>query len=958
MEQLQLYFNELAEVFGYKFDDSFFEYLQDISKPNNTACGKEIILGEGGWKCEDCELDSYSVYCNDCFIKEKHQNHKTYFNPGVSGYCDCGDNSVIKPEGFCHKHKGDFSNLQDLMTFIKSSIPENLLNSVNDILNKIFMLFIDKIKEISDSNDTNDSNDKNDEIYKMFDYLDNFCEKVSNNNLSLFYFVILKFTENFPFETTHKCFNFNENNNLITFIPKDEEKKHICICPFMQVMIYVLMKRNTKQNCSKFISLFLQTYKNKIITALTYLNTFAQMFYNKNIESFSKIGYQIVNDFGSLVYQDQNIPFLQACFEDIYSTYESCFNNDNYQILISMSFHFYEIMEHLPEITVFDKINSNHKILEIIINICCILNSNQNVLKRIFKSNESKYIGYDSDLFEIQIYNIIAFNGLINTINFDNKETINFLFKLLFEKLLEIKKYKESLPNKSFSPHLIILKYYSLILNKFCFNYSIKHQCDLYDSFNHFQNIFPQSKQLNIFLFEELILFFGFITTQLELCYNRKYYYDNYFSNNYILYKLDITLMKYLLSQKEIREQFTLNNILSLLYNESSDNCLRKILSEDLDDKNNKVLENIDNKKMKYINSIIEYIYLIIRDNFSMEIAAFRNPDSKFKIKDEIHENLCQQEKDKIITLKKSEIIYFILSNKNRITRDECFKYFESIFNQNDILLLDEVLREDCEKISLSSGLKQFSLKKKILNSCDIDNIILLEQRKNAIEYITNFQSKDLDLFKIKLVEPLNIQKQLTKNIYETFCNEKNMYDLVKLYNFLYNNKDTYPSMNQIFYFNITKMLNFAYELCFSNLLDEDFKKELINKLKQIEDKKFMKQFGENKELNMKENDQKDKNSLKEKLKQKYQGKNSLINEKINSLNLIPEEEIKKEGEVCVYCRQVLNKDPDSQEYYGKICYYFSDYLTDIFRKIPEGKRKNYFFEIDTRRRNKRRRTK
>ena len=39
--------------------------------------------------------------------------------------------------------------------------------------------------------------------------------------------------------------SYDENKNLVTFIPKSKEEKHKCICPFMQVMIYVLMKRNT-----------------------------------------------------------------------------------------------------------------------------------------------------------------------------------------------------------------------------------------------------------------------------------------------------------------------------------------------------------------------------------------------------------------------------------------------------------------------------------------------------------------------------------------------------------------------------------------------------------------------------------------------------------------------------------------------------------------------------------------
>ena len=107
MEELQKYFLELASLFGYKYDDTFFDYLKSISIQNTATCGKLIEEGGGGWKCKDCELQNSSLYCNDCFIKEKHLGHDIYFYPSVgNGICDCGDNLVLKKEGFCDKHKG------------------------------------------------------------------------------------------------------------------------------------------------------------------------------------------------------------------------------------------------------------------------------------------------------------------------------------------------------------------------------------------------------------------------------------------------------------------------------------------------------------------------------------------------------------------------------------------------------------------------------------------------------------------------------------------------------------------------------------------------------------------------------------------------------------------------------------------------------------------------------------
>ena len=148
MERLQNILIELASLFGYKYDNSFFKYLKSISIPNTTICGKEIKKSEGSWKCTDCELNSSSTYCNDCFIKEKHLGHDIYFNQSSSGLCDCGDNLVLKSEGFCDKHKGDYTNIKDLMNFIKSSIDEKLLNNINDIFNlsndRLFRNFLRK----------------------------------------------------------------------------------------------------------------------------------------------------------------------------------------------------------------------------------------------------------------------------------------------------------------------------------------------------------------------------------------------------------------------------------------------------------------------------------------------------------------------------------------------------------------------------------------------------------------------------------------------------------------------------------------------------------------------------------------------------------------------------------------------------------------------------------------------
>jgi len=929
MERLQNILTELASLFGYTYDNSFFDYLKSISIPNTTICGKEIKEGDGCWKCKDCELNSYSIYCNDCFIKEKHFGHDIYFNQSASGFCDCGENLDLKPEGFCDKHRGENTNMEDLMDYIKSSIDERLLDNINNIFNRIFLLFIDNIKNYEENED---------EIYEMFDYLEKFGDILMQNNLSLFYLFALKFTENFPYETNHKCFSYDENKHLVTFIKKDKDNKHTCICPFMQVMIYVLMKRNTKQNSLSFFNLFLQTYKNKIITSLCFLNSFSELFYNKNLQNFREMGYQLVNEnLSVLVYQDQNIPFLELCFEEIYSVNDYFFKNKNYENLESISYRLYQLLICLPNKAIINKMNYNIKIIKIIINICCLIN-NANTFENKTKFNVFQKDRFENFLFYTELYYSKIVLNLIHIVDFDNKEVINSIFNILFEKLKKDKEYKESLPNKIFSPHLTSIKCYSVFLNRFCFNYSIKHECDLFDSFNLFLNIFPQAKELNGFIFEELINFFSFMISNhysFFIYYGESMlsYYMNYFNINYNLIKFDISLMKYLITQPEIKSKFNLKNILSISDINTSNKFLQDLLNDKININDIESISNKEEKNIKFNNSVLEFLYLIIRDNSSMVKIAFRNINFKLKTNDEIHEKLYQNEKDKMKSIVKNEIINFILSKENSVKRDECFEYVTKNFDSNYKELVNEILKNNCEKIVLSNGLVKFSLKKDVLNLCDIDYIISAKSRKNIIEYITNFQSNNFNLSNINMIEPLNIEKKLTKNIYQTFYNEKNIDNLIKLYNLIYTNKEKTKLLNQILYSNLTKIFTFAYKLCSTDLLDEDFKMNLLQKMNIIEDKQFQKE---------KISEAKVKKSMKEKLKKKFDKKNEILKEKLYPLtdNIEKEKDNQDLQEICVYCREYLYKDSNGMEYYGKICYYFSDYMTDIMNKKPEDKRK------------------
>ena len=228
----------------------------------------------------------------------------------------------------------------------------------------------------------------------------------------------------------------------------------------------------------------------------------------------------------------------------------------------------------------------------------------------------------------------------------------------------------------------------------------------------------------------------------------------------------------------------------------------------------------------------------------------------------------------------------------------------------------------------------KFSLKKEILNICDIDYIISCKERKNAIGYMTNFQSKNYDLSNTHIILPLNIQKKLMEEVYRTFYNDTNIDELIKLYNSIYINKEKAQILYQTFNLNLNKIFTFAYKLCFiDDLLDEEFKNKLNVKLNQIEGVQFKKD---------KINEEKGKKNLKEKMKNKFKKKNEKLKEKLKEKIISSDVSLEEKNETgqdyCVFCRQSI--DSNNFENYGKICYCTSDYLTDICKKKPEGQRK------------------
>jgi len=85
------------------------ELKEEFSKlgfESKTICGGFISKEMISFRCLDCEIltNSMTLICTDCFDKSNHEGHRVLMIKG-SGFCDCGDGDMMKPEAFCPDHK-------------------------------------------------------------------------------------------------------------------------------------------------------------------------------------------------------------------------------------------------------------------------------------------------------------------------------------------------------------------------------------------------------------------------------------------------------------------------------------------------------------------------------------------------------------------------------------------------------------------------------------------------------------------------------------------------------------------------------------------------------------------------------------------------------------------------------------------------------------------------------------
>ncbi|CAH2048297.1 unnamed protein product, partial [Iphiclides podalirius] len=88
---------------GGRTPDEFAAVVRSYDK--HDKCGLVWIPRVVAYRCRTCGISPCMSICRDCFHRGDHTNHDfNMFLSQAGGACDCGDDSVMKEDGFCSNH--------------------------------------------------------------------------------------------------------------------------------------------------------------------------------------------------------------------------------------------------------------------------------------------------------------------------------------------------------------------------------------------------------------------------------------------------------------------------------------------------------------------------------------------------------------------------------------------------------------------------------------------------------------------------------------------------------------------------------------------------------------------------------------------------------------------------------------------------------------------------------------
>ena len=618
---LEKSFDEFPKLFDSNFNkfDDLLNYLKNVTIPNKYVCAKDI-RSIPGWTCQDCAKYTDSIFCHDCYKKSKnlHKNHRLYFLPNSSGMCGCGEPEALYT--FCPEHNGPHTEKEQINEFISKVFPKEILEKINTFFTHFFQEFskyfilVEKCKyfctekfhqafEYIDNDTPNLHKEKMDIVLLKFNFCIvyqnflNFIRLITENNLGMLYIISNYFLESYlenitieeDYKTSHRCIKFDIKEIQVF---NNEKGSHICHCPFFT--LFLCNWRNAKEEAEneKLLLSFTSSFPLKHAFGVIYFAFYKQILQNNNS--------LIINDRIQFIldYTTAMLAEKTAIIEETYDYfYENFLRIINSTKAKNNSDEFFtDVLEELDTITyLLEKdcelysmpitrklMNNKVSMIKKVIDCLCLIH-NEMGFRSIFPHPIFQEKKYSSNLIELELHllsNIECFNMIIQ---WDLTEQIKETFRYLINKIInqEAEGIKQ-LKTNEFTFHLGLYRCFGLMMNYFCFNYSLNNNCSIYESIQIFiKNIFISENEVQILtnlLINDYFKFYGFISGIKNGYFN---YYDSliYYPIIYLqdqrLLNMDFTLLKYLFIMSN--NNINLNSFLKISNIENTYSSFEKI---------------------------------------------------------------------------------------------------------------------------------------------------------------------------------------------------------------------------------------------------------------------------------------------------------------------------------------------------------------------------------------------
>ena len=177
-----LLFNSLTSSCYISEEINWDTMIQDAKKIQKSTCGKPIKEGELCFQCMDCAiLKNNHLFCEECFSKVNHDNHRIKYKNTIWGYCDCGDEDAVIKSSFCLDHQSKIVNEKET----RKRIPKEIRKKLTLLLNELFLKGLHSLEELS--KEKIDENEKKTHI--LFICLLNCLSKMIDSSFSLLIFI-------------------------------------------------------------------------------------------------------------------------------------------------------------------------------------------------------------------------------------------------------------------------------------------------------------------------------------------------------------------------------------------------------------------------------------------------------------------------------------------------------------------------------------------------------------------------------------------------------------------------------------------------------------------------------------------------------------------------------------------------------------------------------------------------